>query len=155
MEEIWIPGNKEAVPLTKKLCHYSAGLTPNFFIGELNVKRIVCICSYWQSGMGILLPRVYFIIAIYKYDRGQGKAKGPGFDAWQLHLSLEPFPSHLKGQQTIMARLRSLIGPSQIRTQTILIGVPTIGLPAVITFKIQLNNITFTCTQVSQIHLSL
>ena len=84
-------------------------------------------------------------------DKGRPKALGlmPGM---QLHLSYEPFPSHLKGQQTIMARLRSLIGPSQIRTQTILIGVPTIGLPAVITFKIQLNNITFTCTQVSQIH---
>ena len=38
-----------------------------------------------------------------------------------------------------MARLRSLIRPSLISPRTKLIGVPTIGLPAVIMLKIPLN----------------
>ena len=47
--------------------------------------------------------------------------------------------SHFKGLQMVMTSFRSLIRPSLISPRTKLIGVLTIGLPAVITLKIPLN----------------
>ena len=54
-------------------------------------------------------------------------------------LSFKTFFSHSKGLRTVMARLRSLIGPSLISPRTKLTGVPTNGLQAVIMLKIPLN----------------
>ena len=45
-----------------------------------------------------------------------------------------------------LVRLGSLIRPSLISPQTKLIGVPTIGLPAVITLKIPLNQQSYAAT---------
>ena len=68
------------------------------------------------------------------------------FDSRQLHLSFKPFFSHSKGLRTVMARLRSLIRPCLISPRTKLIGVPTIGLPAVITLKIPPNQQSYAAT---------
>ena len=72
-------------------------------------------------------------------EHWHSKPKAPGFDSQQLHLSFGPFPSHFKGLQTVMARLRSLIRPSVISPQTKANGVSTIGLSTMITLKIHLN----------------
>ena len=79
-------------------------------------------------------------------EHWHGKPKALGSIPGSSTFPSSPFFSHSKSLRTVMARLRSLIRPSLISPWTKLIGVPTIGLPAVITLKIPLNQQSYTAT---------